>query len=120
MKKTVEKKWVRELRSGDWNQITGTLEAGDSERCCLGVLCDIYANTKKWKTWWDNEERVSILSSTHPVTDCDSDGDFLIGDFPSEVVLEWAGLTVREALKLSGMNDAGHTFEDIATSIEKG
>ncbi len=34
--------WLRELRSGDYQQTTGRLVTGDTF-CCLGVLCNITA-----------------------------------------------------------------------------
>jgi len=34
-------KWADALESGEYEQGTGTLRAGD-QYCCLGVLCDLY------------------------------------------------------------------------------
>tara|TARA_R110002094_G_scaffold104568_1_gene103896 strand:+ start:5239 stop:5688 length:450 start_codon:yes stop_codon:yes gene_type:complete len=37
----VTTKWLEELESGNYTQVTGTLRQGEYGRCCLGVLCDV-------------------------------------------------------------------------------
>ena len=42
MKADIKTKWLAALRSGQYEQTEGVLRNGDGF-CCLGVLCDIYA-----------------------------------------------------------------------------
>jgi hypothetical protein len=42
MKADIKTKWVAALLSNEYEQTTGVLRNGDGF-CCLGVLCDIYA-----------------------------------------------------------------------------
>lgn len=44
MNRDIKDKWVAALRSGEYEQGKGRLREGD-KFCCLGVLCDIYAQT---------------------------------------------------------------------------
>ena len=37
----MKKRWVKALRSGDYEQGRGALHSADGKFCCLGVLCDI-------------------------------------------------------------------------------
>ena len=40
MKKNIMKRWVSALRSGEFKQGKGALEA-KGKHCCLGVLCEL-------------------------------------------------------------------------------
>jgi hypothetical protein len=42
MKADIKTKWVAALRSGEYEQTEGVLRNGNGF-CCLGVLCDLYA-----------------------------------------------------------------------------
>ena len=51
MNKRIKNKWVKALRSGEYDQTDGTLaevnlDTGKESFCCLGVLCDIHAQEK--------------------------------------------------------------------------
>ena len=39
MKADIKEQWVKDLRSGDYSQVEGTLSDGEGY-CCLGVLCE--------------------------------------------------------------------------------
>ena len=41
MKQEIKERWVEALRSGKYEQGTGTLTTGSGRYCCLGVLCDL-------------------------------------------------------------------------------
>ncbi len=42
MEKTLKKKWLKALRSGEYEQGTGALhKVEENTYCCLGVLCEI-------------------------------------------------------------------------------
>lgn len=126
MKAAIKRRWVAALRSGKYKQSEGQLREVDYDNdravlgyCCLGVLCDVYANSKagahaKWK------DEGFLGETTY---------------LPTEV-REWAGLpgedeascykpapgyhheTVQEAL--TTLNDViGAGFKRIAAWIEK-
>ena len=48
MKKEIAEKWVAKLRSGEIKQGTGFLRRSTGERCCLGVLCDMAVEAKRY------------------------------------------------------------------------
>lgn len=61
LKPKIKKMWLRALRSGSYKQGVGALyrqvgpENNEKEQfCCLGVLCNLYAQTKK--VTWKQEE----------------------------------------------------------------
>jgi hypothetical protein len=106
MDKKTKNKWVKALRSGDYQQgqcsLRKILNEGDvnqvtrkevKERtetfCCLGVLCDIGGG------------RVS-------------DRSFLTTQFAKKI-----GISIYMQDKLADMNDGGMTFAKIANYIEK-
>lgn len=41
MKQEIKERWVEALRSGKYEQGTGSLTTGSGRYCCLGVLCDL-------------------------------------------------------------------------------
>lgn len=107
MKKRIKKKWVKALRSGEYEQGTYQLRDSDNYFCCLGVLCDIYAkeNNKRWRQG------------------CFAGNDALLPDS----VIEWSGLldefggkvVINEQSKcLTAHNDHGKTFTEIADAIQ--
>jgi hypothetical protein len=131
MKQNVMKKWVKALRSGKFKQGQGTLKQfnkqGQTQHCCLGVLCELYNNTMK-----KNKKK------TLPEKVCDNDRDFSYGysrfggkkeDLPKDV-MKWAGIgnsmgefttddPVYDQYNLADLNDTGRKFKTIADIIEK-
>ena len=131
MKQNVMKKWVKALRSGKFKQGSGTLKQfnkkGQTQHCCLGVLCELYNETMK-----KNKKK------TLPETVCDNDRDFSHGycrfggkkeDLPKDV-MKWAGISnsmgafttgnpIYEQYNLADLNDTGRKFKTIANIIEK-
>lgn len=117
--KEVVKKWVDNLRSGEYSQGKGQLEDNGCF-CCLGVLCDMAV-------------RENVIPSPN----------FQEGPYGSEKICyenewqylpdkvrEWAGLTsgnpmfsipsLHSPVFLSDLNDDhGFTFEMLADLIEK-
>lgn len=53
MNKEVKQKWVAALRSGDYKQTQNHLQDSNGY-CCLGVLCDLYAQEHEEVEWSDN------------------------------------------------------------------
>ena len=98
--------WVKELRSGAWEQGRYALKVGDAY-CCLGVACELYQrvvgglaiNVVNGITWYDWRR------TTLP-----------------EVVQEWLGLATvggdYDNQGLAEANDHGKTFQQIADIIE--
>lgn len=104
------KKWVEALRSGDYSQAKGWLRRED-RFCCLGIACNLHAEAtgNAWET--DDTQyagEASYLGS---------------GSVLPPKVQTWLGLTdstggISDDQCLSGDNDIGHTFEQIADTIE--
>jgi hypothetical protein len=125
MKRSVLDRWLEALRSDDYLQTTDYLgretDEGSRSHCCLGVLCDLAAK----------EGAVDLEVRT------DGSGfKFLYyGDtvtLPPEPVEIWSGLHVSQTnlfaadadptdfwIRLSGKNDGGVSFKNIANYIEK-
>jgi hypothetical protein len=113
MDKSIKEQWVAALRSGQYKQASGALKCLDSY-CCLGVLSDLYC--KATNKDWDN-----LVFNGHEL-------------LPTEVQ-EWAGLTDDDieisfeeghilnegsgGRTLSGLNDSGLDFCQIANLIEQ-
>ena len=99
MKKEIADLWVKALRSGKYKQTKGKLK-DEFGYCCLGVLCDI----SKLDSFKDNRylDQLGILP---------------------EEVKRWSGIKDRFGSlyheSLSGFNDDGESFEEIANIIEK-
>lgn len=105
------KEWVKDLRSGEYQQITGQLREGDNGRCCLGVACDTYKRLTG-KGEWDENTFVA------------SEDSFCSFELP-EIVMEFFGFdTTDPKLDDRGTattlnDDTGLTFIEIADLIEK-
>ena len=105
---TLKEKWIEALRSGKYKQGSGLLSGFDGSYCCLGVLCEVMEIPKH------HSESVK---------------GFVYGDdvafFPYKY-LDQSGLndtTGRpkgDGPSLLSMNDAGVSFEKIASAIEQG
>jgi hypothetical protein len=111
MNERVKKLWLAALRNRKYKQGQSFLRSDKEHYCCLGVLCDLYAeeNKTEWGTM-TSEGVYKFLGET----------SFL----PKEVV-EWAGLSSSAPIpvgyddNLGGMNDDGVTFPVIASIIEE-
>ena len=119
MDRTLAKKWVTALRSGDYLQGTDYLCSTDfAEKdpvesfCCLGVLADIVGipyDTQKNEDF-NTTQRVYL-----------NDGEETsVADFPTEeMLLNMGGLKEDMARDLAEMNDHDVSFAEIADYIEK-
>lgn len=103
----VFRKWIKELRSGNYKQTTCQLRDvhGKSKSfCCLGVLCDIAAKDGGPK-WDDNDMSDIAINSTD--------------ETPPFIMINYLGLTDKMINILIEMNDDdGATFDEIADEIE--
>lgn len=102
MKYNVMKKWVKALRSGEYEQSTGSL-VNTGGFCCLGVLCEI-AKNEGIVQFYEYENRV---------------------DLPYDV-MEWSGIGDSDGGRkgrrkaLATLNDFhAYSFKKIANVIEK-
>lgn len=131
MNKKVKKKWLRWLRSGQYDQIAGMMCAettdGDNSFCCLGVLSNIHAETYG-KSCWDGPDIEKSGSYVRTVKG--ADGSRVKRKIaPLEyrghqdalplAVTRWSGLSGNDQEILATMNDRGKTFIQIADYIEK-
>ena len=118
MEKSIVKRWVKALRSGKYKQAESTLRDLSNRMCCLGVLCDV---TKK-ETGGDWLTRGRFGKSR-----CIADGSLLppfvqkILNISSEGKLKehHIGGYGSKHYTLSGLNDSGLSFKQIANIIEK-
>jgi hypothetical protein len=112
MNAEIKSKWVAALRSGEYKQTKDTLRDLNGF-CCLGVLCDLHS--KESGNQWERQGSAYLryLGEENHV--------------PSEVG-SWAGITNVWGTKvvigdanseLSGHNDDGRTFYEIADAIEE-
>ena len=105
------KEWVKDLRSGEYQQITGQLREGDNGRCCLGVACDTYKRLTGKGEWDDN-------------TFVANENDFCSFELP-DIVMTFFGFDntdpyLNNSLTATTLNDDRRkTFIEIADLIEK-
>jgi len=137
MRKDVMKKWVQALRSGKFKQGHGTLKQynskGNTQHCCLGVLCELYNDSMR------KSKKKTLSEKVY-----DNDMDFSHGycrfggkrdDLPREV-MKWSGIQDSIGMfplkitnnndffnegeySLADLNDTGRKFKTIANIIEK-
>lgn len=101
MNAELKTKWLEALRSGKYKQGRGRLRQGD-EFCCLGVLCDISGLGE-----WIGEVETKGYSFKE---------DIRYGTLPRHMVPE---LSCKTSNSLTGMNDSGKSFAEIADYIEE-
>lgn len=127
MREEIAKKWVARLRDPETKQAQEILGMSDGSRCCLGVLCDIYAEEVEGAQWTtDVVSGYRFIDKRREPTNA-----YLTAD-----VQQWAGMThpsgilpeefttTRDGEKglsssLAGLNDGGWSFTRIAEVIDK-
>lgn len=129
MKKSeVKQLWLDALRSGEYTQVKGILEARDENgditgHCCLGVLSDLYC---KHVEDIRVEEELHSRGYLNSVFGNKQDMDFYSA-YLHPSVRSWVGLISRDGYhtndynkssKLTLENDCGKSFNDIADIIE--
>jgi len=111
MNPQIKQKWVSALRSGEYQQTQKVLH-NKNGFCCLGVLCDLYIkeNNLEWEPS-RHDDNVYVFQ-------------YGVAALPLSVV-EWSGVedgnthVNGEPFTLSGLNDKGSTFNEIADVIEE-
>lgn len=110
MNSKVKKKWLKALRSGEYDQGLGQLVSEDGCRfCCLGVLCDITPECG-WQ-FLDGSGMWAAYS--------EDNGWGWDESFPPPEILEIAGMSMEQANDLAERNDDGLPFSKIAAIIEE-
>lgn len=128
MNPQVKQKWIDALRSGKYEQGSEKLRSV-SGYCCLGVLCDLYAqeHNTEWRFRDNKETTLQLMDYWY----YEGESEFL-----PESVMNWAGLELncpvvkidveeddeepwfyREGL--ADLNDSGYTFNDLSKLIEE-
>lgn len=132
MKQEVADLWTEALRSGDYQQATGTLVDIDYRNgeivghCCLGVLCDLAVKADVEVYCVGPMEHRGEYDPTDPedvywtgVTYDSSDA------LLPKSVMNWAGMSTSDGSwedgpdSLASLNDNGLTFHKIARLIEE-
>lgn len=105
MNSRIKELWIEALKSGNYSQDKYSLRTY-SGYCCLGVLCDIYAQEHN-QEWSLNNDGYRFMYSDESL--------------PQKVV-NWAGLDSKTPyvgdVLLSELNDHGMSFSDIAEQIQ--
>lgn len=103
--KKFAEKWLKALRSGEYEQAEGRLyDHKNNGYCCLGLACEIVGHTR-------NVERYGYLEFPNMITNSNNP---VFKKVPA-ILRQTEGL----AEKLAEMNDDGESFKQIANWIEK-
>lgn len=114
MNQEIKAKWVAALRSGEYEQGRNYLKGAEGY-CCLGVLCDLYAKETGDGGFVEEGNNIFVFRSGVCTGEI---------SYPPSVVQLWAGLNgcnprLIKGSNLSGLNDQGVPFYEIADLIEK-
>lgn len=107
--KEYPKAWIEALRSGKYRQGHSRLRWQD-RFCCLGVRCDLQDNTK-----WDSDYRWDGNGGVLP------DKIHKLDEFAhtdKNIALPFRSKNQQSRERLSNLNDAGFTFDQLADLIE--
>ena len=117
MKKDIAEIWINALQSGEYDQGSEYLCAG-GRYCCLGVLCDLYAQNAADNLRIVEKEKGD---SGFIITYYNHDSEVL-----PDVVQEWAGMCTNAGKYMDGTlyesslasdNDQGDSFHELAKKI---
>lgn len=122
----IKEEWVATLRGNKFKQVEGALRRANNERCALGVLVDVFIKYHPRRAGWQIQQNGSYELVTH-----DGLSKWVhhenTGVLP-KVVQVWADLddvnpvvgdTDDDADGISGLNDSGISFKEIANKIEQ-
>ena len=125
MNSKIKEVWINALRSGKYEQGSEKLRSVTGY-CCLGVLCDIYAQEHNTQWEFRGDEEINPQSQDYWYFDEHS-------EFLPETVMNWAELKTHNPTvrvhnddedtfyytdELSDINDSGYDFSQIANIIE--
>lgn len=88
MRPEVKEKWIKALKSGDYQKAKGRLTAGGNQFCCLGVLCDLAAKEGlgRWEVPHDEAIQEPVFIDVKKER-----ADAVL----PRAVVEWAGLDTK-------------------------
>lgn len=111
MNTEIKKKWLEALRSGKYEQGKKHLRSnGTDQFCCLGVLCDLHQKETGELDWREPNQ-------FFPYIVYGNDGSTA---YPPDVVDIWSEFYFASGMTIvSGMNDSGKSFSEIADWIEE-
>ena len=130
MNPEVKTKWLEALRSGEYLQgkefLLRRTADGEERFCCLGVLCNLYAQEHPGTGFnLMTEETFAYVSQWMSAVTRRKKGESLfefdrhVVNLPKEV-REWAGVPAHWVQgTLAEMNDNGKSFKQIASWIEE-
>lgn len=118
------RKWVEALRSGRYEQTSGTLAAVDIDgkitgHCCLGVACEvagIVPRVAHQEARYDGDS-VKLPQTAQDWLGISEANPELSTDSIAKALPRWPVDTSCES-SLAGLNDGGATFTEIANLIE--
>ncbi len=116
IKPEIKKRWVEALRSGEYNQATGSLRSTDPTTliegyCCLGVLCDVVKDDPEIRSNPDMRWSSNGCFGTQNV-----EPPFVIDKYVAAgVYRDWTALIERN----DGDGGPQRTFAQIADLIER-
>jgi len=116
MNPVIKDKWIAALRSGQFIQGVGLLNNGRGKFCCLGVLCELAAEsgiTKRAKTTIPPVVSYGLKFPLEQTTVLPAEVNMW-----AELDDTWVTINGRHA-NLADHNDRGATFEEIAKAIEE-
>lgn len=127
MNPEVKQKWIDALRSGNYEQGSEKLRSV-SGYCCLGVLCDLYAQEHDTQWEFRGNEETNLQPQDYWYFDEQS-------EFLPYSVMDWAGLKTNNPNvrvycsngededfytdEIANVNDTGYTFMDLSKIIEQ-
>ncbi len=100
------RKWVKALRSGEYQQGKDALRKGD-KFCCLGVACDLYAKAHPEKVTWMYQEVRGGAESLGYIGYEFPSGDPQVAVLP-EPVMEWLGIEEDNPILIPTADDDSH------------
>jgi len=122
--KTIVRRWIAALRSGDYEQGRGSLRKNNAF-CCLGVLCDVLS--KQGSGHWDVVDKIVWGFRNKSRDEVEAGNGEWDDDLLPPFAAELAGLDTCDprvnhwgvSITLSELNDSGANFEEIANLIEE-
>lgn len=125
MDKQIKDLWIAALESGEYRQGVRRLRQSSDEDvtgtfCCLGVLCDLYKKHTGNGHWIKESDDIRPDGVYKWCDGTEADVTF-----PSQSVIDWAGLGYPQVIIkgtanfLEIHNDAGRTFAEIAKAIRE-
>lgn len=115
MKPEIKQLWVKALRSGEYQQVTGSLKTATGY-CCLGVLADCYVQAipdAQWRRYPGMDWYIFEHPSQFESSSCLPNDD--------DVFVNWAGHMTDDTQRyLTDMNDDLQcSFNEIANWVEE-